>query len=168
MKGFLYGEESFSISSAFRCAYDNALVIRNTIGSESLAYMELASNTFNSSCNSKNLRLALMPVMDYLHAFWGSIDDKLATGEAGIIIKCGKLIERMDLYFRFSYEHKLINSEYEKLCHIISRVPRVPNGFCNTKHLAVLVDALATEESYKERIDDVLFSLNKIFEELAV
>nr|AGS53605.1 hypothetical protein [uncultured bacterium contig00070] len=167
ISGFLFSRaDPFTVSSTFRLAYDNALVIRNTIGSESLAYIELASNTFNASCNNKNLRLALMPVMDYLLAFWGSIDDKLATGEAGIIIKCGKLIERLDLYFRFSCEHKLINSEYEKLCHIISRVPRVPGGFCNTTHLAVLVEVLAIEDSYKERLDEVLDSLNKIFEEL--
>jgi len=169
ISGFLYSRiDKFTVSSIFCQAYDNAMVTRNTIGSESLAYMELASNTFNSSCNNKNLRLALMPVMDYLLAFWGSIDDRLATGEAGIIIKCGKLIERLDLYFRLSYEYKLINNEYEKLCHIISRVPRIPNGFCNTERLGVLVDALAVEDNYKDRIDEVLDNLNKIFEELAV
>jgi hypothetical protein len=168
IRGFLYSRaDTFTVSSTFRQAYDNALVARNTIGSESLAYIELASNTFNASCTNKNLRLALMPVMDYLLAFWGNIDDRLATGEAGIIIKCGKFTERLDLYFRFSYEHNLINSEYEKLCHIMSRVPRVPGGFCNTKHLAVLVEVLAVEDSYKERINEVLDSLNKIFEELA-
>jgi uncharacterized alpha-E superfamily protein len=166
IRGFLYSRtDSFTVSSTFRLAHENGLVVRNTIGSESLAYIELAANTFNSTCNAKNLRLALMPVMDYLLAFWGSIDDKLATGEAGIIIKCGKLAERLDLYFRFSYEHKLINSEYEKLCHIISRVPK---GFCNPKHLALLVEVLAVEDSYKERKIEVLDSLNKIFEELSV
>jgi uncharacterized alpha-E superfamily protein len=133
ISGFMYSRaDIFTISSTFRLAYDNALVIRNTIGSESLAYMELAANLFDSTCNSKNLRLALMPVMDYLLAFWGSIDDRLATEEAEIIIKCGKFIERLDLYLRFSREKKLIDREYEKLSRIISRVP---SDFCKAAHL---------------------------------
>jgi len=68
------------------------------------------------------------------------------------------------LYFRFSYKYKLINSEYEKLCHVLARVRK---GFCNAQHLAVLVEALATEENYKARLDEVLESLNRLFEEQA-
>jgi hypothetical protein len=41
------------------------------------------------------------------------------------------------------------------------------HGFCNAQHLAVLVDALATEESYKAHLNEVLESLNKLFEEKA-
>jgi len=163
IQGFLYGTEHFTVNLAFRNAYDNALVVRNTIGSESLAYMELAINTFRSCQNSKNLRLALMPVMDYLLAYWGNIDDRLAASEAGTFIRCGKLVERLDLYFRFFYDNKFINEEYEKLCHILARVRR---GFCNTKHLSVLVEILAIENSYKERLPEVLHSLNKLFEGL--
>jgi len=44
---------------------------------------------------------------------------------------------------------------------------RVRKGFCNAKHLAVLVEALATEESYKARLEEVLESLNRLFEEQA-
>jgi len=165
VKGFLYDKtDSFSVSSAFLCAYDNALVTRNMIGSEALAYIQLATDVFNSSKDEKNLRLALMPAIDYLLAFWGSLDDKLASGEARTIIKCGKFVERLDLYFRFSYDQKHIDSEYEKLCHILARVRK---GFCNTQHLAVLVEVLAIENSYKERLDEVLDALNRLFEEQA-
>jgi uncharacterized alpha-E superfamily protein len=164
VQGYLYGADCFTVNSAFRYAYDNALVTRNTIGSEALAYIELAAGVFRSSRGAKNLRLALMPVMDYLLAFWGSIDDKISSGEARTIMKCGKLVERLDLYFRFSYDQKLIDSEYEKLCHVVARVRK---GFCNTQQLAVLVEVLAIEESYKERLDEVLECLSKLFEEQA-
>ncbi|MDR1813133.1 MAG: alpha-E domain-containing protein [Candidatus Fibromonas sp.] len=164
---FLYGTDPFTVNSTFRSAQDNAMVIRNSIGSESLAYMELAINTFRSSQKAKNLRLALMSVMDYLLAYWGSIDDCLATSEAGIIIKCGKVVERLDLYFRFFYNNKSINNEYEKLCHIITHIPHNHKNFCNAKHLAVLVEVLAMEDSYKERLTEVLDSLNKLFEGLS-
>jgi uncharacterized alpha-E superfamily protein len=163
INGFLFDKtDKNSISAAFHNAYDNALVIRNSIGSEALGYIQLAMDAFHSSQNKKNLRLALMPVMDYLLAFWGSIDDKLFDGEARTIIKGGKLVERLDLYFRFNYEHKLINSEYEKLCNILARAPK---GLCNTQHLAVLVEVMAIENSYKERQEEVLDNLNCLFEE---
>jgi uncharacterized alpha-E superfamily protein len=164
IQGYLYDDaECFTLSSTLRFAHDNALVCRNVIGSEALAYIQLAIDAFNAS-RDKNLRLSLMPVIDYLLAFWGSIDDKLADGEARTIVKCGKLVERLDLYFRFWYDYKLINSEYEKLCNVLTRVRK---GFCNAQHLAVLVEALATEENYKARLEEVLESLNRLFEEQA-
>jgi uncharacterized alpha-E superfamily protein len=163
IRGFLFDrKDNSSISSAFHNAYDNALVIRNSIGSEALAYVQLAMDVFHSCKKTKNLRLALMPVMDYLLAFWGSIDDKLFDGEARTIIKGGKLVERLDLYFRFNYEHKLLNSEYEKLCHVLARAPK---GLCNTQYLAILVEVMAIENSYIERQEEVLNSLNRLFEE---
>jgi len=162
LQGYLYDDaDSFTVNSTLRFAYDNALVCRNVIGSEALAYIQLAIDAFHAS-RDKNLRLSMMPVIDYLLAFWGSIDDKLADGEARTIVKCGKLVERLDLYFRFWYDYKLINSEYEKLCNVLARVRK---GFCNAQHLAVLVEALATEESYKARLEEVLDSLNRLFEE---
>jgi len=165
IQGYLYDDaDCFTINSTLRFAHDNALVCRNVIGSEALAYIQLAIDAFRSSRDAKNLRLSLMPVIDYLLAFWGSVDDKIASGEARTIVKCGKLVERLDLYFRFSYNYKLINSEYEKLCHVLARVRK---GFCNAQHLAVLVEALATEESYKTRMEEVLESLNRLFEEQA-
>jgi uncharacterized alpha-E superfamily protein len=161
---FLFGTAPFTINSAFQRAYDCALVIRGMIGSESLAYLELAANTFRSSQNAKNLRLALMPVMDYMLAYWGSIDDNITISEVGTLIRFGKLVERLDLYFRLSYDSKYINGEYDKLCHIIARVRK---DFCNAKQLAVLVEILAIEGSYKERLPEVLNSLNNLFEESA-
>lgn len=165
IQGYLYdGAYSFTVNSSLRCAHDNALVTRNVIGSEALAYIQLATDAFLASRDASNLRLALMPAMDYILAFWGSVDDKLASGEARTIIKCGKLVERLDLYFRFSYDHKLINNEYEKLCHVLARVRK---GYCNTQQLAILVEVLAIEESYKERLDEVLDCLSRLFEEQA-
>jgi len=163
IQGYLYDNtDSFTISSTLRLAHDNALVCRNVIGSEALAYIQLAIDAFNSSRNAKNLRLSLMPVIDYLLAFWGSIDDKISNSEARTIVKCGKLIERLDLYFRLSYDYKRINSEYEKLCHVLTRVRK---GLCNAQHLAMLASALSSEEGHKAHIDEVLESLNKLFEE---
>jgi len=163
VRGFLYDDSDIcSISSTLRYAHDNALVCRNVIGSEALAYIQLAADTFKSSSGSKKLRLSLMPAIDYMLAFWGSIDDKVLSGEARTIIKCGKLVERLDLYLRFAYSYKLIHSEYEKLCHVLARVR---DGLCNMQRLSVLVEAFSTEDGYKAKMDKVLENLNKLFEE---
>lgn len=171
--GYLYNDnpdgssDGFTVSAAFHGAYDNALVLRNMIGSESLAYIQLASNVFYCSRNVKNLRLALMPAMDYLLAFWGSIDDRLASVEAGTIIKCGKLVERLDLYFRFSYDHKLIHREYNKLCHLLAHVRKDKPRLYNTEQLSPLVEIMGLKEAYGERLKDALDCLNKLIEERA-
>jgi uncharacterized alpha-E superfamily protein len=165
MKGFLYHRtDSFSVRSTFRHAYDNALVLRGTIGSEALAYIQLASNTFKLSRDTRNMRLALIPVMDYLYAFWGIIDDKLGTREAGLIIKCGKLVERLDLYFRFSYDYQLIKREYKNLCHVLANARAGTPFFGAQERIAVLREVLDLKESYRERLGDALDCLSRLFE----
>jgi hypothetical protein len=162
IQGFLYSEDSFSINSAFSCSYDNALVLRHTIGSESLAYIDLAWRIFKSSRDAKNLRLALIPVIDYILAFWGCIDDKLNSADARNIIKCGKFIDRLDVYFRFSRDYDVISGEFEKMCHVVKRMRK---GSYNTQELSDLVEILSKKDNYKERLKEALVPLNKLFEE---
>jgi uncharacterized alpha-E superfamily protein len=169
IRGYLYNDgvespDHFSVDSALRSAYDNAMVIRDVIGSESLAYIHLAIDAFHHSRDAENLRLALMPAIDYLLAFWGSIDDKLARGETLTIIKCGKYIERLDLYFRFSYNHKRIHDEYEKLCHVLDHVQEGNPYFCNTKQLSTLAGVVGMKGRYKERLGEALDCLGRLFE----
>jgi uncharacterized alpha-E superfamily protein len=170
VRGYLYNDgaeepDDFTVDSTLRFAYDNALVLRHVIGSESLAYIHLATDAFRYSRDASNLRLALMPALDYLLAFWGSVDDNLADGEAGSIIKCGKFIERLDLYFRFSYNYNKICAEYEKLCRILRRFRRGNPYRYNTEQLSVLVEVIGMKGHYKERLDEVLDCLCRLFEE---
>lgn len=159
INGYLYGSDSVSVSDSFRHTYDNALLIRDTIGSESLAYIQLAINAFNAAPSSGNLRLGMMPVTDYLLAFWGCIYDKLAHGEAGTIIKCGKIAERLDLYCRFGAEPALISAEYEKLSNMAAHI-----RIGSTQHLETLTQILATEESCVTQMPNVLNCLTGLFE----
>jgi uncharacterized alpha-E superfamily protein len=170
IRGFLYGygaegSGGFSIMSSFRNAFDNALTIRDVIGSEALSYIQMAADAFHLGRDSKNPRLALMPVTDYLLAFWGSIENKLSIREPGTIIKCGKLVERLDLYFRFSYDYKLIRREYKNLSHILSHMRQGAPYVCNAEQMAVLNEVVSMKASYAERLQDALNSLNRLFEE---
>jgi uncharacterized alpha-E superfamily protein len=170
IRGFLFSEgveqsDSFSVDSALERVLDNAMVLRHVIGSESLAYIHLATDAFRYSSHASNLRLALMPVLDYLLAFWGSIDDRLSHTEEGDIMKCGKLIERLDLYFRFSYSYKRISAEYDKLYYILSDFSQDNPYRYNAEQLAVLTDVVAMKARYKERLPEVLDCLGRLFEE---
>jgi len=131
LEGFLYGTDSFTVDSAFRQAYDNALVTRNVIGSESLAYLELAAHTFRSGRGSKNLRLALMPVMDYLLAYWGNIDDHLATSEPASLSGAARLSSGWTCISGF-FMTTNISITSTKSCAIFWRVCPAPAKTCAT------------------------------------
>jgi uncharacterized alpha-E superfamily protein len=162
ISGYLYGGAGcgVSVSDSFRYVYDNAILIRDTIGSESLAYIQLAINAFNLAPKKKNLMLGMMPVTDYLFAFWGCIYDKLAHSQAGTIIKCGKISERLDLCCRFDKEMPQITSEYEKLCHMIEHI-RTGSAL----QINELKNFLATKESCITHMPQILNHLTLLFEE---
>jgi uncharacterized alpha-E superfamily protein len=170
MRGYLYNEgegvhDDFSVDFAFTLALDNAMVLRHVIGSEPLGYIHLATDAFRYSSKASNLRLALVPVLDFLLAFWGIIDDKLANTEEGNILKCGKLIERLDLYFRFAYSHKRISPEFEKLRYILFNFGQGNPYYYNTEQLAILTEVVGMKGRYKERLEEVLDCLGRLFEE---
>lgn len=104
-----------SLYSNLTRAYDNAVVIRSTLSSESLAYIEMALNVLKDSKNSLQPLIALQNVIDYLLAFWGSTDDFIEDDESRNIMKAGRYIERIDLYIRLKYPKVKVLEEYRKL-----------------------------------------------------
>jgi uncharacterized alpha-E superfamily protein len=124
-----------SIYSNLMRAYDNAIVLRDEIGSETLSYIQLAIYAMNKAKISNAPLLELQNVEDDILAFWGISDDFISDDAIRNIIKTGKCVERIDLYARLKiganqlkYEiNKLIpriekskmsykNNEYEMLC----------------------------------------------------
>lgn len=104
-----------SLYSNLTRAYDNAVVIRSTLSSESLAYIEMALNILKDSKKSLQPLFALQNVIDYLLAFWGSADDFIEDDESRNIMKAGRYVERIDLYIRLKYPKVKILEEYRKL-----------------------------------------------------
>ncbi|MCC8068410.1 MAG: alpha-E domain-containing protein [Ruminococcus sp.] len=104
-----------SLYSNLTRAYDNAVVIRSTLSSESLAYIEMALNVLKDSKNSSQPLFALQSVIDYLLAFWGSADDFIEDDESRNIMKAGRYVERIDLYIRLKYPKVKVLEEYRKL-----------------------------------------------------
>ena len=91
-------ENPDSIISNLDRAYDNAVVLRESIGSEALSYVQLAVYEMNKASISKAPLIELQHVIDDLLAFWGIADDQIDSEQIRNIIKAGKRIERIDLY----------------------------------------------------------------------
>lgn len=64
-----------SIYSNLMCAYDNGITLRESIGSETLSYIQLAVYELNKARVSQSPLIELQKVMDNILAFWGIADD---------------------------------------------------------------------------------------------
>lgn len=108
-----------SILSNLMRAYDNAIVLREEIGSETLSYIQLAIYAINKAKISRAPLLELQNVQDNILAFWGIADDFIESETIRNIIRTGKRIERIDLYARLKIGAKELKSE---LCRMHIRL----------------------------------------------
>jgi uncharacterized alpha-E superfamily protein len=104
-----------SIHSNLIRAYDNAIVLREEIGSETLSYIQLAIYAMNKAKISRAPLLELQNVEDNILAFWGISDDYIGNDVIRNIIKTGKRVERIDLYARLKMDIDSLKREFEKL-----------------------------------------------------
>lgn len=119
---YLYDKENpDSVYSNLLRAYDNAIVLRDEIGSETMGYLQLCVYTMEKTKHLEAPLLELQSVLDMLLAFWACADDYIIETEARNIIKTGKCIERLDLYLRLGSSQKAIYAEYQKLNARIKR-----------------------------------------------
>ena len=110
--------DSNSIISSLNRAYDNAIVMRDYIGTETMAYIQLAIDDIKNAENSISAIADLMLVIDHILAFWGCVNDNIDDEQIRNIIKLGKGIERLDLYLSL-----------DKPAHEIQMVYRRMKGF---------------------------------------
>ena len=108
-----------SIFSNLNRAYDNAIVLREEIGSEALSYIQLAIYDMNKAKISRAPLIEMQRVIDNILAFWGIADDRIDSEQVRNIIKAGKRIERIDLYARLGADKKELQREVHRM------VPRV-------------------------------------------
>lgn len=104
-----------SILSNLIRAYDNAIVLREEIGSETLSYIQLAIYAINKAKISRAPLLELQNVQDNILAFWGIADDFIESETIRNIIRTGKRVERIDLYARLRIGARELKSELRRL-----------------------------------------------------
>lgn len=127
-----------SIMSNLTRAYDNAIELRDEIGSEVISYIQLAIYAMNKAKISKAPLIEMQKVMDNILAFWGIADDSIDSEHARNMIKAGKRIERIDLYGRLHMPRKELLREIKRL---IPRLER--SGLTYNKENLMLLKELA-------------------------
>lgn len=113
------GENPDSIISNLNRAYDNAIVLRESITSEALSYIQLAIYEMNKAAKSSAPLIEMQQIMDHMLSFWGIVDDRIDSEQVRNIIKAGKRIERIDLYARLGAPQKELIREVHRM------IPRV-------------------------------------------
>jgi len=135
-------ENSDSIISNLLRAYDNAIVLRESIGSESLSYIQLSIYEMNKAKESDAPVIELQKVVDNILAFWGIVDDQIDCETVRNIIKAGKRIERIDLYARLGLDRNELVREVHRM------VPRIEKSGLSydKKKLSEVVAMIANSE----------------------
>ena len=160
VKDYILDEENpDSIISNMKRAYDNAIVSRDDVSTESMAYLELCLQAIRREKGSPAPVFELQSVIDDIYAFWGSIDDCVLDEENRNIIKCGRYVERMDLYLRLNHSYEEISKEFAKFSN---RLERVRIGYDHDK-FQLLGDMMSREEDYQDLRMQMLETLQVIF-----
>lgn len=149
-----------SVYNNLERAYGNAIVMRDEISSHTLAYVQLAMDCLENAADSKAPHYDLQQVIDYIHAFWGCVDDRVEDEEGRNIMKCGKYLERLDLYLRLDYPIRLIEKEYSKFINRLHKVHLSYNKASEEK----LAEIIGLGEAGRDRYGEALEAIWNFFE----
>ncbi len=166
LESFLFDPENpNSVRFSLDRAYDNGIVLRDEISTESLSFLQMAIDTLcgaKESCLSR--RFSLLQLEDYIYAFWGCLDDRLYDSEEKNIVYCGKSTERLDLYFRLNYAKPEIEKEFHVLCARLREAPKNTPYRYNTQQLGSLVEIIGAEQEFDSLRMAAVRSLGRLFE----
>ena len=169
MHSFLYDiNNANSVAYSLERAYDNGIVLREEISTESLSFLQLAKDTLGKSSTSPNKRLSLLPLEDQLYAFWGCVNEHIYNDEIRNIIYIGKTIERLDLYIRMEYPFDITRKEYIRLMKNLERAPKGTPYRYNINNYSELVKIMETEEEYRQHSCEAFNCLENLFETMEV
>lgn len=141
-------------------AYDNAIIHREDISSEVLAYIHMALDVIKSSRDSQTPIWSLQPLTDDLFAFWGSVEDYVEDEDVRNIMKAGKLVERLDLYMRLGMSFPLVEKEF---CRLRARVAKLHVEY-NRTALERLSEIVGKGEAWRAQYQEALYALGSILE----
>lgn len=152
-------EDPNSIYNNMLRAFDNAVVLRDELSSTTLSYIQMSLDCMAHAADSNALLYDLQPMIDYLFAFWGCLDDNVDDEECRNIIKCGKYLERLDLYMRLDYPYRFIEKEYNKF---LNRLHKIRIGY-NLSEVAKLTEIINMGEAWKTKYYEAVNALWNIF-----
>lgn len=148
-----------SIINSLHRAYDNGIVLRGEIGSETLGYLQMAINCFDEYAAGSFSLYRYQRVLDFLYAFWGCADDCVEDETSRNILKCGRYMERLDLYLRLKMPYSKIEKEYSKLKNRMEKSRLSVNENVKMR----LSEILDQKEEWQKEYRDAINSLEGLF-----
>ena len=118
----------------------NGMVLRETITSPTLAYLQMAESALELASRSEAPAVELQWVLDDIMAFRGSFEDNVDTENTRNIAKTGGLVERLSLMLRLGFQPERVKPE---LCKLINRLHKAD--------LTAQPDSLALVEACAEK-----------------
>lgn len=137
-----------SIYANLQRAYDNAIELREEIGSETLSFIQIAIYEMNSAKLSAAPLLYFQKITDAILAFWGCVDDQIDDENTRNIIKIGKRVERLDLYARLGKDRVSLLREVNRLAGRMGRTDLI----YREEDVQELKDLMSTQEPDCSRI----------------
>ena len=114
-------ENPNSIRSAAELMLGNGMVLRESIGSSTLAYLQMAVYALDEGAGGEATGLQMLEVLDNIMAFRGSYDDFIADDNVRNIIKCGASVECISFALRTGYREENVPEELRKFIKRITR-----------------------------------------------
>lgn len=109
------GDDPNSVLSSVEAMLGNGMVLRETITSPTLAYLQMARNAMVQAVQSSSPGIQLQWVLDDIMAFRGSFDDTVDDENTRNITKCGVLVERISMMLRVNWQTERLPRELAKL-----------------------------------------------------
>lgn len=155
--GSIYG----SIRHSLESAYDNSVVLRSTLKSESLSYIHLCRAAIDACEDGGHKSLvSLQPILDYTLAFWGSVSERIFAASALKILMIGKYVEYLDLHMRFEYPHA---RNREAWTDLESLLLSMKTEAVHAEDLHLLQAFFEPTSENKAYTPEILTALNRVF-----
>lgn len=128
-RGYLFDKDSAcSVRSSVEAMLGNGMVLRETITSPTLAYLQMAHMALGMAESSEAPLVELQWVMDDIMAFRGSFDDSVEAETTRNITKVGSLVERISLMLRLDWQLPRLERELLKLLARLRRTDLAPEA----------------------------------------
>ncbi|MCF0252820.1 MAG: alpha-E domain-containing protein [Duodenibacillus sp.] len=148
-----------SIYANLSRAYDNGIVLRNFISTESLSYLQMALDKLKAGGKAQSAFLSAQQVIDWLLGFWGSLEETINDPQRRNLIKIGKYVERMDLALRLDLPYEVIDKTMPRLINRANRTGSLMH-LDRLQELVLLAQGEAGLAKHKERALELVNSLH--------
>lgn len=109
------GSDPNSVRASVDAMLGNGIVLRETISTPTLAYLQMAQSAMDLAERSDGPGVELQWVLDDIMAFRGSFDDSVVEETTRNITKSGICVERISLIIRLNWRPEQLEREMQKM-----------------------------------------------------